>query len=191
MSGLNIRGACLNTRELKFDKDKKTVQFYFVTYGKKNEYGEMFFQGSLTNALKRTSLKEIKHFKNHDRYDPAGVVRELGEDEYGAWAKCELLNTRTGTETYEQYAVEQITQHSFGFHYVDNGYKYNPELDAIIIIDFDLKEVSSLNSWGADAGTKVINLNESSLNRSEFINSIKKGESKQLNIDQILNSIKL
>lgn len=186
-----MREACLNTRAAKFDKEKKTVEFYFVTYGKKNEVGELFLKGSLTNAMKRMSIEDVKHFKNHCLKNPPGVVKELKEDDYGAYVVCELLNTKAGEETYEEYAAGQITQHSFGFYYVEGGYKYEPSLDAVIITDYELKEVSSLNSWGADSGTKVINLNSQSYDRTEFINSIKKGESKQLNIDQILNSIKL
>lgn len=187
---LNTRAATLNLRKAEFDKEKKEVKFYFVTYGKKNEYGEIFLKGSLTNAINQKNISEIKHFKNHCIKTPPGVVRELGEDDYGAWARCELLNTKNGEETYEEYLAGQITQHSFGFYYKENGYNYNKDNDAIMITNYELKEVSSLNSWGADGDTKVINLNGQSYDRSEFINSLKKGESNKLNIDQILNSIK-
>ena len=188
---LNIRAACLNERKADFDKEKKMVTFYFVTYGKKNEYGEIFLKGSLTNAMLNKNISEIKHFKNHCLKNPPGVVRSISEDDYGAFATCELLKTEAGEETYEEYLAEQITQHSFGFMYRDGGFNYNKETDAIIITNYELKEVSSLNSWGADPNTKTINLNGQEFDRTEFINSIKNGESKQINIDNILNSIKL
>jgi HK97 family phage prohead protease len=187
MDKINIR---TNNERAKIDNEKKLVKFYYVTWNKKNDYGEIFLRGASLKTIQSDKTR-IKFFKNHDREKAPGVVLELGEDEIGAWASCKLIDTIVGRDTFVEYSEQQITEHSFGFRYVKNGVKYDENADTLFVTDFELREVSCLNGWGADSNTKVIQLNSGeSVERSKFIESLKIEKSK-INYNSILENFNL
>jgi len=138
------------------DMDEKGfVRFYFNAFDNVDSDNDMTKKGAFIKTM--TDQKgRIKHFKNHNIYQSPGVIKEMGEDERGAWAGSQLiLGTQLGRETHEEYKAGAITEHSFGYDVVRSvknpqGYRE--------ITEYKLWEVSSLNAWGANQNTPMIDV---------------------------------
>jgi len=150
------------THELKIcdkgvkDLDEKgLVTFYFNAFDNVDSDNDMTKKGAFIKTI-TDNKGRIKHFKNHNIYLSPGVLKELGEDQSGGWARSQLiLGTQLGRETYEEYKAGAITEHSFGYDVIKSvknpqGYRE--------ITEFKLWEVSSLNAWGANQSTPMIDV---------------------------------
>ena len=138
------------------------VAFYIVTWNNKNRHGEVFLKGSGARSISFFKKGRTKHFKNHDPYPP-GVVVDMYEDDKGMVVVSELIATRAGLDTKVEYLSGQITEHSAGFIYVKDGAIYDEQADTIFIKDFELHEASTLNGWGSDSNTSVLNMNSAEI----------------------------
>lgn len=140
--------------------DKGVVTFYFSAFGNKDSDGDVTLPGAFKKTISENKAR-IRHFKNHRSDQTPGVIQEIGEDSFGAWARSQLiLGTQLGRDTYEEYKAGAIKEHSFGYEYV----KWNDEQDpdtrqrTRTVTEYKLWEVSSLNSWGANPMTYVIDV---------------------------------
>lgn len=135
--------------------EKGVVTFYFNAFDNVDSDNDMSRKGAFLKTM-NDQKGRIKHFKNHNIYQTPGVISEMGEDEKGAWARSQLiLGTTLGKETYEEYKAGAITEHSFGYDVVKSV--KNPS-GFREIIEYKLWEVSSLNAWGANSQTNVIDV---------------------------------
>jgi len=156
------------THELKIcdkglkDLDEKgTVTFYFNAFDNVDSDNDVTRKGAFSKTM-NDNKGRIKHFKNHNIYQTPGVIKELGEDEIGAWARSQLIiGTQLGKDTYEEYKAGAITEHSFGYDILKSlknpqGYRELTEVR--------LWEVSSLTAWGANEKTPMVDVkNEKAL----------------------------
>lgn len=125
------------------------VKFYFAAFGNKDSDGDIIMPGSYTKTMKENASR-IKHLRNHD--ETVGVIKEMGQDEHGAWAVSQLsLNSFEGKDTYGQYKDGIITEHSHGFNIIKES--FDKAKDANVITEIKLWEVSSLTHWGANENT--------------------------------------
>lgn len=135
-----------------FDSKKGVVSFYFSAFGNKDSDGDIIQKGAFTKTIKEF-FSRIKHFKNHDRIKTPGVIKELHEDNHGAYAVSQLVPTTLGKDTLIEYEHGIITEHSMGFGTLK---EHNDEtLKANVITEVKLWEVTSLNAWGANPNTPV------------------------------------
>lgn len=142
----------LGTKDL---DEKGIVTFYFNAFDNVDSDNDMTRKGAFLKTM--TDQKgRIKHFKNHNIYLSPGVIKEMGEDDRGAWARSSLImGTQLGRETYEEYKAGAITKHSFGYDVIKS--LKNPQ-GFREITEYKLWEVSSLNAWGANSQTSVIDI---------------------------------
>jgi HK97 family phage prohead protease len=177
------------TGGLKDLDEKGIVTFYFNSFGNVDSDGDMTKIGAFTKTF-TDNKGRIKHFKNHNIYQSPGVIKELGEDQTGAWARSNMImGTQLGRETYEEYKAGAITEHSFGYDVVKSlknplGYRELTELK--------VWEVSSLNAWGANSSTPVIDVkNEKELFLYlETLTKLAKGDFTDEYLANIENKIK-
>lgn len=142
--------------ELK-DLDSKTgvVTFYYNAFNNIDSDNETVEFGAHSKS-QQENKNRIKHFKNHNKYQTPGVIKELGEDGFGAWARSELiLGSTLGRDTYEEYKAGAITEHSFGFDVLRDRKGSKGER---ILSELKIWEVSSLNAWGANEMTPVTDI---------------------------------
>jgi HK97 family phage prohead protease len=145
---------------LKDIDEKGVVTFYFSAFGNRDSDGDITLPGAFKKTFSENK-ERVRHFKNHDSRLTPGVVKELGEDTFGAWARSQLiLGTQLGRDTYEEYKAGAIKEHSFGFEYT----KWNTTEDpgtrerTRTVSEYKLWEVSSLNSWGANPLTYTVDV---------------------------------
>lgn len=139
--------------EVKDLDDKGVVTFYFNSFNIEDSDKDISHPGSFKKTMNE-NIKRIRHFKNHTLTAVPGVIKEMGEDTFGAWARSQLiLGTKEGDETYLQYKAGAITEHSFGYDVIDRD-----KQDKRVIKEYRLWEVSSLTGWGANEVTPVIDV---------------------------------
>lgn len=155
--------------------EKGIVTFYFNAFDNVDSDNDMTRKGAFVKTM-TDNKGRIKHFKNHNIYQTPGVLKELGEDETGAWGRSQLIiGTQLGKDTYEEYKAGAITEHSFGYDVIKSlknpsGYRE--------VLEYKLYEVSSLNAWGANPMTSVIDVkNEKQLmDELDILTKLTKGE---------------
>lgn len=142
--------------EVKDVDEKGQVLFYFSAFGIKDSDGDITRKGTFTKTINE-NIKRIKHLKNHNTTQTPGVIKEMGEDEYGAWALSQLiLKTQLGKDTYEEYKAGAITEHSYGYDTIKE--KEDTELKANILEELKVYELSSLNFLGANPDTYTVDV---------------------------------
>ena len=139
--------------DIKDIDDKRIVTFYYNAFGNEDSDGDITNESTHTKTQKE-GIKRVKHFKNHNYTLTPGVIKELGTDSFGAWARSQLImKTQLGADTYEEYKAGAITEHSFGFDILSRDKE-----DKRLITEVKLWEVSSLSHWGANEMTPVIDI---------------------------------
>jgi HK97 family phage prohead protease len=135
--------------------EKGFVKFYFNAFNNVDSDSDMTRPGAFLKTM-TDNKGRIKHFKNHNIYQSPGVIKEMGEDTTGAWAGSQLImGTQLGRDTYEEYKAGAITEHSFGYDVVKSI--KNPQ-GFRELVELKVWEVSSLNAWGANQQTPVIDI---------------------------------
>lgn len=132
------------------EDEKGIVSFYFSAFNNKDSDGDILRKGAFTKSIKENAQR-IKHFKNHDPHLAVGRILELGEDEKGAFAVSQLSKSTLGKDTLIEYKEGIISEHSHGFQTINE--KHDSELNANVITEVKLWEVSSLTAWGANMNT--------------------------------------
>lgn len=141
--------------KLKDIDEQGIVTFYYNAFGNVDSDNDISAMGSHIKS-QAENKNRIKHFKNHDIRLAPGVIKELGEDQFGAWARSQMiLGTTLGRDTYEEYKAGAITEHSFGYD-VLRAHKGND--GARVITEYKIWEVSSLTGWGANDKTPVTDI---------------------------------
>lgn len=170
-----IHAVKVYTGGLKDLDEKGYVRFYFNSFGVVDSDGDMTKAGAFAKTI-NDNKGRIKHFKNHNIYQSPGVIKELGEDAVGAWAGSQLImGTQLGRETYEEYKAGAITEHSFGYDVIKSAKNPAGHND---LLELKVWEVSSLNAWGANSQTPMIDLkNEKELfSYLEMLTKLAKGD---------------
>lgn len=145
-----------NTLELKdFDKKQGVVTFYFANFGSKDSDNDIILEGAYKKTIQE-NFKRIKHLKNHDQTQTPGRILEIAEDQHGAYAVSQLAMTTLGRDTLIEYEMGIITEHSQGFNIIKD--EFNNMDGANFIKEVRLWEVSSLNAWGANEYTPMVDL---------------------------------
>lgn len=169
--------------EIKDLDEQGQIKFYFSIFGNLDSDGDITEKGAFAKSIedwKGSKNKRIKHFKNHRWDQTPGVLKELFEDDRGGVAVSQLiLGTQLGKDTYEEYRAGAITEHSFGYDIVKSEWEEREGADKVQhLLELKLEEVSSLNSWGANPMTEVVDVkNEDQvLAVLEKLESLKRGD---------------
>jgi HK97 family phage prohead protease len=145
MRELRYKALDLSVKDL--DTEKRDVAFYIAKFNSIDLHGDMFTKDSMT-----WNPRDLKHFLNHDKTLPVGVIQSIEYDDVGYFAVSKLLSTQLGKDVAVMYAEGAINQHSVG-GYIEKG---KNQKDFYEIETFDLFEVSSLTHWGAQPDTPLI-----------------------------------
>lgn len=169
--------------ELKDLDEKGIVTFYYNAFNNEDSDGDIALKGSHSKSQSE-NRNRIKHFKNHNKYMTPGVIKELGEDNYGAWARSQLiLDSTLGRDTYAEYKAGAITEHSFGFDVLDEG---RNEKGVRLLKEFKIWEVSSLNAWGANEMTPVTDI-KSLFDATDLLEKLLKLQKGSFTDEKLLN----
>ena len=149
------------------DLDKGMVKFQFSQFDFVDTDNDITRKGAFVRTIKE-NFNRIKHFKNHRMDQAPGVVKELYEDNEGAFAISQLiLDSTLGKDTYAEYKAGAITEHSYGYE-IERANQIEQEGKQVQeLVELRLKEVSSLNAWGASEMTPTLDVKEMFKDKSE------------------------
>ena len=188
------------TAEVKDLDEKGMIKFYFSVFGNLDSDRDITEPGAFAKTIsdwKNSNKKRIRHFKNHRWDQTPGVLQDLFEDDKGGVAVSKLiLGTQLGKETYEEYKAGAITEHSFGYEIIESEWEDIGGEKIQHLKQLKLEEVSSLNSWGANAMTDTLdvkNLKEEDLDKViallEKLEALKKGDFTDAYFEKLENKI--
>lgn len=174
--------------EVKVDENSRKVSFYAIKWGEKDSDGDILIKGCCAKSIaehgpESNSPQKIMYFYQHDRKDPIGRFTLLKEDDIGLYCEAELDpdEVYSAKRTRVQYKTGTLNQHSIGFSYVQDKYKWDETLEAWIITEVILKEISVV-SIAAQEGTPFMGFKAEEI-KEEIVSHSKELEKELKDLD--------
>lgn len=147
----------IDAKRAKLELNDREIKGYAIVWGSKNDYDEMVMQGATLRSLNDRGAgaeggNRILLLLHHDPRQPLCVPAELREDDYGLFFRAEIdTGISYCDDTVASVRQGTLSQLSYGFNYVwgDNKTVYDAALDAFVLREIDLYELS-LVSFSSD-----------------------------------------
>jgi len=145
---LNVRSLSIDAERAKFELTDRTVKGYAIVWGSKNDYNEIVVKGATINSLNArgvngTGKNKIILLNQHNQAEPLGVITKLEEDEYGLYFEAELTEGISYVDdALINIRAKVLNQLSYGFNYIWDKVDYDSSLDAYILREIKLYEIS-------------------------------------------------
>jgi HK97 family phage prohead protease len=150
--------------KLEITEDRK-VKGYAIVWGSKNDYNEIVLKGATLNSLNArgigsTSGNPILVLNQHRQTEPLCRPTVLQEDDYGLYFEGDVIE---GVD-YAENVVNQVNQGvlrqlSYGFNYIWDKTEYDATLDAYILKEIKLGEIS-LVTFSSDENAQLRSFNQ-------------------------------
>lgn len=132
------------------DQDKHIISVRFASFGNKDSAGDILIKGCFAKSIKdrgpeSTTNRKIAFLWQHDMSDPIGRILSIEEREDGAYAEIQLSNfdaVPNAKRAWHQLIDGDINQFSFGYKYIWDKVEYDEGLDAFIVKEVALYELS-------------------------------------------------
>ena len=168
------------------DVKEGVIKAYFAVFGNVDSDNDIIEMGAFSKSITERGpegTKRIKHLKYHDTRLVPGVIKELGQDEFGAWFISQLAKNSEGEfsslakDTLIEYEAGVITEHSHGFEIMQWDID---EAGIRHIKESRLWEVSTLGAWGANP-----------LTHTDYVKSLESNEAFSKAIKSITDRLKI
>lgn len=139
------------------DGKKGIITGYFAHFNNEDSDGDTIEPGAFAKTIKErgpeATKPRIKHLRNHNIYEPVGVLQVLKEDTKGLYYESRAGTNFSAQDTVKMIESGMITEHSFGFETI-RKVVINPDADYTDIKrtlqELKLWEGSALTAWGAN-----------------------------------------
>ena len=140
----------IDAKRSKLELNDREIKGYAIVWGSKNDYDEMVLQGATLRSLNDRGAgaeggNRILLLLHHDPRRPLCAPAELREDDYGLFF-CAKIDEGISycDDTVASVRQGTLSQLSYGFNYVwgDNKTVYDAALDAFVLREIDLYELS-------------------------------------------------
>ena len=127
--------------ELKALGDQGEFEGYALTYGNKDDGGDICVKGCMTNSLRKRPANKVKMLWQHDPMHVIGKWSELVDDEKGLLAKGQLfMDVQKAREVFAILKGGGIDGLSIGYRAEDH--EYDKATDARLLKQIDVREIS-------------------------------------------------
>jgi len=138
------------------DKEKRTIVAYGSSWNIKDSHGDIMQRGAFKNAIGKTIL----FLNSHNRYDATqilGAITKMEEDDFGLRFEAKIVEGVNGDHILNLYKEGVPLQHSIGGYYgkSENAVVYDDKVNAYLINEFDLKEISVV-PFGSNPNTPAV-----------------------------------
>ena len=145
------------------NEDEHIILVKFANFGNKDSAGDILIKGCFAKSIKDSgpgsaTNRKIAFVWQHDFADPIGRILSIEEREDGAYAEVKLSNfdaVPNAKRAWFQLKDGDINQFSFGFNYVWDKMEYDEALDAFIVKEVVLHEISVVTA-GANEETAFV-----------------------------------
>ncbi len=132
------------------DEEKHIVRVKFASFGNRDSAGDILVKGCFAKSIndrgpESATNRKIAFLWQHNMADPIGKVLSIEELEDGAYADVQLSNfdaVPNAKRAWFQLKDGDINQFSFGYNYVWDKVEYDDALDAFIVKEVMLHEIS-------------------------------------------------
>jgi HK97 family phage prohead protease len=149
---------------LEITSDRK-VKGYAIVWGSKNDYNEIVLKGATLNSLNArgigsTSGNPILVLNQHRQTEPLCRPTILQEDDYGLYFEGDIIEgVGYADEAVSQVSQGVLRQLSYGFNYIWDKTEYDATMDAYILKEIKLGEIS-LVTFSSDENAQLRSFNE-------------------------------
>lgn len=150
--------------KLEVTEDRK-IKGYAIVWGSKNDYDEIIIRGATLNSLNArgvgsTGGNPILILNQHRQSEPLCRPTVLQEDDYGLYFEGDVITgTQYGDEFLAQNRQNVVRQMSYGFNYIWDKVEYDATLDAYILKEIKLGELSPV-TYSSDENAQTRNFNQ-------------------------------
>lgn len=179
------------------DESKRIVEVKFASFGNVDSDGDLLVKGCFAKSIQErgpgaATNRKIAFVWQHDIKDPIGKILSIDEREDGAYASVQLSNfdaVPNAKRAYYQLQDGDINQFSFGFEYIWDKLDYDEALDAFIVKEVKLYEISPV-TLGANEMTEFIGIAEDAADLKGIIKGIAQKDKEKFNeIKQYVNEL--
>jgi HK97 family phage prohead protease len=149
---------------LEITADRK-VKGYAIVWGSKNDYNEIVLKGATQNSLNArgagsTSGNPILVLNQHRQTEPLCRPTILQEDDYGLYFEGDIIEgVGYADEAVNQVSQGVLRQLSYGFNYIWDKTEYDATIDAYILKEIKLGEIS-LVTFSSDENAQLRSFNQ-------------------------------
>lgn len=142
-------------------EEEHVIRVKFASFGNIDSDGDLLVKGCFAKSIAErgpgsTTNRKIAFLWQHDRTDPIGRILSIEEKDDGAYATIKMSNfdaVPNARRAWQQLLDGDINQFSFGAFYVWEKCEYDEELDAFVVKEMDLRELSVV-TLGANEQTQ-------------------------------------
>lgn len=179
------------------DESKRIIEVKFASFGNVDSDGDLLVKGCFAKSIQErgpgaATNRKIAFVWQHDIKDPIGKILSIDEREDGAYASVQLSNfdaVPNAKRAYYQLQDGDINQFSFGFEYIWDKLDYDEALDAFIVKEVKLYEISPV-TLGANEMTEFVGIAEDAADLKGIIKGIAQKDKEKFNeIKQYVNEL--
>ena len=179
------------------DESKRIIEVKFASFGNVDSDGDLLVKGCFAKSIQErgpgaATNRKIAFVWQHDIKDPIGKILSIDEREDGAYASVQLSNfdaVPNAKRAYYQLQDGDINQFSFGFEYIWDKLDYDEALDAFIVKEVKLYEISPV-TLGANEMTEFVGIAEDAADLKGIIKGIAQKDREKFNeIKQYVNEL--
>lgn len=150
----------IETKELNYSPDSRTISGYGAVFNNIDKSGDMLLKGCFAKSISDRGPESQANDKiiflwMHNMNEPIGRITVLQEDDKGLYFEAVIDNVPRGDQAVEQLKSGTLNQFSIGYNYVWDKCEYDANIDAFIVKEVVLYEISVV-SIGCNGETEFL-----------------------------------
>ncbi|MDR1090499.1 MAG: HK97 family phage prohead protease [Prevotella sp.] len=147
---------CMDAQRSKFEVDDRKIAGYPIVWNEKNDFSEIVIKGATLNSLNARGVEALKNpivvLNQHRQAEILCRPSVLLEDDYGLYFEGEVIQgVRYADEALAQIRQGVLKQLSYGFDYIYDKVEYSSALDAYVLREIKLFEISTITFSSGDS----------------------------------------
>ena len=149
-------------KDLTYNGESRTISGYAAIFNNKDKVNDILVKGCFAKSINDRGPESNANDKiimlwQHDMKEPIGKISVLREDDKGLYFEAVIDDVERGNQALKQLESGTLNQFSIGYSYVREKCEYDPNLDAYIVKEVVLYEISVV-SIGCNGETEYLGL---------------------------------
>lgn len=159
---LGIQHVQVSAKDYAYNGESRTISGYAAIFGNVDRDRDVLLPGCFAKSIQERGPESDANGKilflwQHDTDEPLGRITVLREDEKGLYFEAVIDEIEIGDRCIKQLESGTLNQFSIGFSYVWDNCRYDDQLDAYMIGEVKLYEISVV-SIAANPETEYLGL---------------------------------
>lgn len=151
-----------DVKDLGYNGESRTISGYAAIFNNKDKVNDILVKGCFAKSIndrgpESSANNKIIMLWQHDQREPIGRISVLKEDDKGLYFEAVIDDVERGNQAIKQLESGTLNQFSIGYSYVREKCEYEPNLEAYIVKEVVLYEISVV-SIGCNGETEYLGL---------------------------------